>query len=175
MSLSSRPLWMLPLGRIRPIIWVPAFALILLIDYFAGPDAPFPVFYVVPVILAAWYSGQMTALWLALALPAQRFVLEFWVWGVATQSTDVALMATMIRISTNTLLALATFRLSEHERALKRDLATLQGLLPLCARCKSIRNSESHWESLESYLESRSGAQFSHGLCPSCSRSALLE
>lgn len=163
-----------PLGHIHPLWWIPAFATLVLIDYAAGPDAPFPVFYVVPVVLAAWYSGQMISLYMALALPAQRLVLELWVWDVTAQPTDVALLATMIRISTYTLLGLATFRLSEHERALKRDLATLQGLLPLCARCKSIKNTESNWESLESYLESRSGAQFSHGLCPNCSRDALL-
>jgi hypothetical protein len=82
---------------------------------------------------------------------------------------EETLLTAMIRISTFTLLALLTFRLSEHERALERDLVVLQGLLPLCSFCKSIKNAANEWESLESYLESRSGAEFSHGICPDCS------
>jgi hypothetical protein len=142
------------------------------VDYLGGPESPFPVFYAVPVVLGAWYSGHIVALSLALGLPLERMILEMWVWS-PSESTDQLLLQTLIRISTYTLLGLSTFRLSEHERTLERHLEQLQGLLPLCATCKSIKNADNSWESLESYLESRSGAEFSHGVCPACAHRYL--
>jgi DNA-binding response OmpR family regulator len=51
---------------------------------------------------------------------------------------------------------------------LRRELQQLEGLLPICAYCKGIRDDREHWGSLESYIEKRSAAQFSHGICPDC-------
>lgn len=45
---------------------------------------------------------------------------------------------------------------------------TLDGLLPICAGCKKIRNDQGYWASVESYIEAHSEAQFTHGLCPDC-------
>jgi len=46
----------------------------------------------------------------------------------------------------------------------------LSGILPICANCKKIRDEEGHWQYLEEYIEGRSEAQFSHGICPDCAR-----
>jgi hypothetical protein len=46
----------------------------------------------------------------------------------------------------------------------------LSGLLPICAGCKKIRDDRGGWVPVESYIRERSDAQFSHGLCPDCSR-----
>jgi PAS domain S-box-containing protein len=51
--------------------------------------------------------------------------------------------------------------------ALKR-VKTLSGLLPICAACKKIRNDEGYWEQVETYIKSRSNAEFTHGICPEC-------
>ena len=48
------------------------------------------------------------------------------------------------------------------------NIKTLQGLVPICSHCKSIRNDKGFWEKLESYVSQHSGAEFSHGICPSC-------
>jgi hypothetical protein len=34
--------------------------------------------------------------------------------------------------------------------------------------CKRIRDDGSSWQKMESYIEQRSNAVFSHGLCDSC-------
>ncbi len=44
----------------------------------------------------------------------------------------------------------------------------LQDFLPICMHCKSIRDDEQQWKSLEQYVADRSSVRFSHGLCPSC-------
>ena len=45
---------------------------------------------------------------------------------------------------------------------------TLSGLLPICAWCKKLRDEEGYWESVEEYITELTGAEFTHGMCPSC-------
>ena len=49
------------------------------------------------------------------------------------------------------------------------DVKTLTGLLPICAGCKKIRDCQGAWHQLEVYIRDRTGAEFSHGMCPACS------
>ena len=64
--------------------------------------------------------------------------------------------------------------LAERERAVSElqtalaEVKTLRGLLPICANCKKIRDTEGAWMQVESYIAQRSEAQFSHGICPEC-------
>lgn len=48
------------------------------------------------------------------------------------------------------------------------EVKTLQGLIPICAYCKKIRDDHGFWEQLEHYISHHSGARFSHGICPDC-------
>jgi len=57
--------------------------------------------------------------------------------------------------------------ISELQEALG-NIKTLNGLLPICAWCKKIRDDGGYWKQLESYVESHSQAVFSHGVCPDC-------
>jgi len=47
---------------------------------------------------------------------------------------------------------------------------SLQGLLPICASCKRVRDEHGQWNQIESYIRARSEAEFSHGICPECAR-----
>ena len=53
-------------------------------------------------------------------------------------------------------------------RAAKREIRQLQGLLPICAGCKAIRDDEGNWQRLEAYVEARTEATFTHTMCPCC-------
>lgn len=48
------------------------------------------------------------------------------------------------------------------------EVKTLHGLLPICCACKKIRDDEGYWHHVETYLQARTSADFSHGLCPDC-------
>jgi PAS domain S-box-containing protein len=48
------------------------------------------------------------------------------------------------------------------------NVKLLSGLLPICAYCKKIRNDKGYWESLERFIRERSGAEFTHCICPEC-------
>lgn len=61
--------------------------------------------------------------------------------------------------------------LQERNMALQKameEIKTLQGLLPICAHCKKIRDDGGSWHEVEVYIREHSDADFSHGLCPSC-------
>jgi PAS domain S-box-containing protein len=47
-------------------------------------------------------------------------------------------------------------------------IKTLSGLIPICAHCKKIRDDKGYWNIIESYIETHSNAEFSHGMCPEC-------
>ena len=59
--------------------------------------------------------------------------------------------------------------------ASERELAKLRGLLRICSDCKKIRNSIGEWEQLESYIATHSEMDFTHGMCPDCTRRQVLE
>lgn len=50
----------------------------------------------------------------------------------------------------------------------REEIKALRGLIPICANCKKIKNSEGYWEQVESYLQRHTDANFSHGLCAEC-------
>lgn len=55
----------------------------------------------------------------------------------------------------------------ELEEALSQ-VKTLNGMLPICANCKKIRNDSGYWEQIEQYIGTHTEAVFSHSLCPEC-------
>jgi PAS domain S-box-containing protein len=46
----------------------------------------------------------------------------------------------------------------------------LSGVHTICASCKRIRDAKGNWDHLESYFRERYHAEFSHTVCPDCSR-----
>ena len=58
------------------------------------------------------------------------------------------------------------------EQALS-EVRTIKGLIPICARCRRIRDDKGAWDSLEVFVLNNSDADFSHGLCPECARNEI--
>ena len=50
------------------------------------------------------------------------------------------------------------------------NLKYLEGIIPICSYCKSIRNDDGSWDMLEKYLSQNTEAKFSHGICPECDK-----
>lgn len=50
----------------------------------------------------------------------------------------------------------------------QEEIQTLQGILPICASCKKIRDDSGYWNRIEDYIQKHSTALFSHGLCTDC-------
>lgn len=50
------------------------------------------------------------------------------------------------------------------------EVKKLSGLLPICSHCKKIRDDKGYWNQIETYIQARSEAQFSHSICQDCAR-----
>ena len=53
-------------------------------------------------------------------------------------------------------------------RAALLEVKALEGILPICAKCKKIRSNEDKWIAVELFIQERSQASFTHGICPTC-------
>jgi sigma-B regulation protein RsbU (phosphoserine phosphatase) len=61
-------------------------------------------------------------------------------------------------------------RLRVAERILwfTRQMQQLAELIPICGWCQKVRDDNDYWERVETYIGKRTGATFTHGLCPEC-------
>jgi DNA-binding NtrC family response regulator len=57
----------------------------------------------------------------------------------------------------------------------RREIRALSGLLPICSYCKRIRDTKGDWKKMETYIEERSEAEFSHSICPDCLKNNFPE
>ncbi|BBO66645.1 transcriptional regulator [Desulfosarcina alkanivorans] len=55
------------------------------------------------------------------------------------------------------------------------EIKRLQGILPICAKCKKIRDDKGYWQQIEAYISDHSEAEFSHSICPDCARQLYPE
>jgi DNA-binding response OmpR family regulator len=53
------------------------------------------------------------------------------------------------------------------EEALSK-VKQLQGLVPICAYCKKVRDDCNYWQQVDAYMTAHTEARFSHGICPDC-------
>ena len=60
----------------------------------------------------------------------------------------------------------------KHNKLLEalKEIKILSGLLPICASCKKIRDDNGYWNQIESYINQHSEAEFSHSICPDCTK-----
>ncbi|WP_255558663.1 response regulator [Horticoccus luteus] len=67
-------------------------------------------------------------------------------------------------------------RLRVAERILRytTQVRQLEELLPICAYCKKIRDDQNYWQQMESYINERTGSDFSHSICPDCYQRVIV-
>ncbi|MEW5723250.1 MAG: hypothetical protein AB1896_09100 [Thermodesulfobacteriota bacterium] len=62
----------------------------------------------------------------------------------------------------------------ELEKTLE-EVKTLRGFLPICSKCKKIRDDQGYWQQIEQYIQDHSEAAFTHSICPDCLRELAPE
>lgn len=50
------------------------------------------------------------------------------------------------------------------------ELQALRGMVPICSKCKSIRDDLGNWHPIEHYLIRHPEVDLSHGICPECAK-----
>ncbi|HXR48073.1 MAG TPA: hypothetical protein VN784_11605 [Candidatus Limnocylindrales bacterium] len=140
--------------------------LCLVLDFSVGPYIAFPITYIIPVAVSAWFCRPSYAYFLAIVQPLVRLGFPFsWQapWGISA-----SIINTAIRIAVLVLLAYLINRTARQTRELARRVNLLEGILPICSLCKKIRDERGDWQPVEIYVSNRSEALFSHSLCPDC-------
>jgi phosphoserine phosphatase RsbU/P len=62
----------------------------------------------------------------------------------------------------------ARLRVAERVLNLQSTVDQLEGLLPICAYCKKIRDGKNEWQPVEEYVGHHTDTSFEHALCPEC-------
>lgn len=154
-------------GHTLMLCWCGMACLLSLADFWSGPYLQFPITFLIPVALASWFNGRWQGLIFAFVLPLIRFYFVTEVWTVPWTWAEAAVNA-VIRIIVLSLFAIVIAQTSRQHKQLKKEVRLLEGLLPICAYCKKIRDDQSEWQPIEKYISERSPAYFSHGFCPDC-------
>ena len=148
-------------------------------DYATGHELHVFAFYFLPVWLIGWHVGIRGGMYMALLAAGTWFAADYLSgrpysspgtagWNALMELAAcivVAGIASVVRTQLRAQEKLNT-ELFETMAQVKR----LEGLLPICAACKQIRNERGEWELMEKYITTHSEAQFSHSVCPECAR-----
>jgi hypothetical protein len=78
------------------------------------------------------------------------------------------------------LISATTLPFAEHRYVLLvieniSELIELRGVIPICAKCRQVRDDSEYWTSVENYLKRHYDMDFSHGLCPVCYAEAMAD
>jgi hypothetical protein len=144
------------------------------VDWVTGHEMSVFVFYFFPIALVSWQIGSKSSYAVSLLCALAWLIAEHhsgyvysksWIeyWNVGVRLIAFISIGYMVaRIHALLLIA-------------HKKVKTLHGLLPICAKCKKIRDDEGYWHKLEEYISENSEADFTHGLCESCFRDTLRE
>lgn len=147
--------------------------IVFVIDFITGKSIQFPILYVLPVGMAAWRNQKFTAYTIGILLPCLRVGFHF-PWH-ETQSLSVIALNVSIRVLVLIFYAYLVDRIAWQTRVLEKKVRILEGILPICASCKRIRNEKGEYEQIEEYITERSEASFSHGICQECAKKLYPE
>jgi K+-sensing histidine kinase KdpD len=148
-------------------------------DYATGYDLHVFVFYFLPVWLIGWHVGLRSGICMALVAAATWFMADY-ASGHVYSSYRIAGWNALMELAACIMVAAIASVVRRQLRAQKKlnadlfemmtQVKRLEGLLPICAACKQIRNERGEWELMEKYITAHSEAQFSHSVCPECAR-----
>lgn len=143
-------------------------AIILALDLLTGPYLMFPILFVIPVTLSAWFCSSRLAFSLAVLLPLGRFFIA----AFAEHNFPPLFAAAnaLIRTAVLGFIAYLVCRTARQTREQERQLRMLEGILHICMFCKKIKDERENWKPIEGYIAEHSEAQFSNSMCPECAK-----
>ena len=171
-----------PLFKPNSILVVIALSVIVLgfVDYVTGYEFGFFLFYFLPIVIAAWKVGPTSSYLISILSSIVWFLSD--ISSHPYSSVLFAFWNTIMLLLCFLIIAYSTFKIqfllqekNDTSRPLLSQVKTLSGLIPICASCKKIRDDKGDWQRIEEYIEERTNAEFTHGLCPECFDKLLKE
>lgn len=160
-------------------IYAGSVAMLGYIDFLTGIEIVIFTFYMIPVRVAALRLGLTGGIVIS-ALATLAWSLSDYCAGQSYSGTPAFAWNISVRLMSFLIVAWLSARnatLFARERATSAELRKalseiklMEGLLPICASCKKIRDGNGNWNVLESYIQDHTAATFTHGLCPECAR-----
>ena len=112
-----------------------------------------------------------------------RFI-DLWILDIPAQERYIRLMIIILILFIGFLIGMMIERFQKvNLELLKRNqqleeamtqVKSLQGIIPICAKCKKIRDDKGSYHNLEEYISQNSDATFTHGICPDCAKHIFL-
>ncbi len=135
-------------------------AAILLVDLLTGRFLLFPILFVIPVALSAWFCGARPAYALAFLLPLGRMLIAAFVDNPSPLPFIIA--NGLVRVAVLALIAYLVSRTARQTRELQQRV---DSLVTICAWSRTVEY-EGEWISFEEYLLRRFHINTSHGISP---------
>ena len=168
MSMSAKKPSLVPAGlkrfvlraRSRSSTFVVLGAAILLIDLFTGPLLQFPILFVIPVTLSAWFCSSRLAYALAVLLPVGRLFIAAYV-DLPSSFAFIAANC-LIRVAVLVFIAFLVCRTARQTKELEQQV---NNLVTICAWTRTVEY-QGEWISFEDYLKRRFNISTTHSISP---------
>lgn len=163
--------------RGRILLYIVAFPVTVFLDIITPLGVADWLLEVILVWVASFWGGRRETRLVTLAATiaiiggiwsSPETVTPFWM-GALNRLAAMIVMWTMANAANRRRAA------EEAQRKARAEIKILQGLLPICAACKSIRTADGEWARLESYLTTHSEAELTHCLCPTCAAGYMAQ
>lgn len=148
------------------------------------PDLSFSTFYFVPVVIASWWGGPRWGVFAA-AFATTDFMLANYFNAAVYDHVALRAWTGVNDLSAHLFTVFVVVRLrrailaerEKHQRLEEAltEVQTLEGLLPVCAWCRKVRDDRGYWSQLESFISRKTRTRFSHGICPACAEKVRQE
>jgi hypothetical protein len=156
------------------LVWT---VLVAWLDIRTGLQLKLGPFYLLPVLLVAWQVGTTAGVLAALVAAAVWRGVEM-IWHPEPSLGWVLFWDASIHLCSFVAISLFVSWARSRvmlERALVHNLSELlanvrelEGLLPMCAWCKKVRDDKGYWQQIETYISAHTKADWTHGICPEC-------
>jgi len=157
-------------SKIHVIVQVVALASVFILDLSAPHGVGIAMLYATLVLLAGWWMDRRAMLMVA----GGSTVLVMLPLIISHRDTigGVLVMNHFLAMATIWVTCAMVLVHKQREEKVKR----LTGLLPMCSLCKKVRDDKGLWSQVEQYFEEHhADLQFTHGLCPACSKQLYPE
>lgn len=84
------------------------------------------------------------------------------------RSLSDAQKAALEALARQVVIQLELRRVSARLVAALNKIKLMEGLIPICAYCKGIRNDQGYWSTVEQFIKQHSTVEFTHGVCDEC-------
>ncbi len=118
------------------------------------------------LVASAWFHGKKGGIITSIVGIVVNFIIR-----LIVGNTYIILNAFIQGIIFYPLVGLGVGHLQDINYKLEksyREIKKLKKMLPICAKCKKIRDDEGYWNNVEDYIRSHSEIEFTHSLCSDC-------